>query len=139
MTSTAADRAGDRGEASPMLRTSLGFLALAVVLLFVADIEISTSDPWTEFGRMAWGAVTPDFTATEQLFEAILMTIAFALLGERISPLGIFGAAIILTSCLATQLLGAESEDEAGAGVGAGIGAGVGAVEAVEAVKAKAD
>lgn len=64
---------------------------------------------------------------------------AFALLGERISPLGIFGAAIILTSCLATQLLGAESEDEAGAGVGAGIGAGVGAVEAVEAVKAKAD
>ncbi|MDA0664413.1 MAG: ABC transporter permease, partial [Proteobacteria bacterium] len=89
MTSTVADRAGDRGEASPMLRTSLGFLALAVVLLFVADIEISTSDPWTEFGRMAWGAVTPDFTATEQLFEAILMTIAFALLGVAVA--NVFG------------------------------------------------
>ncbi|MEX2616421.1 MAG: ABC transporter permease [Alphaproteobacteria bacterium] len=89
MTSTAADRADGRGEASPMLRTSLGFLALAVVLLFVADIEISTSDPWTEFGRMARGVVTPDFTATEQLFEAILMTVAFALLGVAVA--NVFG------------------------------------------------
>ena len=94
MTSTASDGALERGGASPMVRTSLGFLALAVVLLFVADIEISTSDPWTEFGRMALGAVTPDFTATEQLFEAILMTLAFALVGVAVA--NVFGFLLAL-------------------------------------------
>ena len=38
---------------------------------------------------------------------------ACLLLGERIGGLGILGAGIILTSCMATQLLGAESQGEA--------------------------
>jgi phosphonate transport system permease protein len=85
MTSTEAEYAVGRGGASPMVRTSLGFLALAVALLFVADIEVTTSDPWSEFGRMALGAVTPDFTATEHLLDAVLMTVSFALVGVALA------------------------------------------------------
>ena len=79
---------------SPIVRTSLVFAAIAVLALFVADIEITTADPWSEFGRMALGALTPDFTATERLVEAVLMTVAFALLGVAVANVGGFVLAL---------------------------------------------
>ena len=54
---------------------------MAIVCLVFADLEITTFDPWAEMRLMAIGVVTPDFFATEYLFEAILNTLAFALVG----------------------------------------------------------
>ena len=83
-----------RGAASPLVRTSLVFVAIAVVGMFFADLEIIGADPWAEFGRMALGAVIPDFTATDRLFEAVAQTLAFALLGVAIANVCGFGLAL---------------------------------------------
>jgi phosphonate transport system permease protein len=66
---------------SPTYRASIAFLLSAVVLLFFADLEVSTLDPWSELGRMAWGALTPNFLDVRTLSEALLMTVAFAFAG----------------------------------------------------------
>lgn len=62
-------------------RVSLAFLASAAVLLAFADLEVSTLDPWSELGRMALGAVTPDFFQIGGVARALLMTVAFAIAG----------------------------------------------------------
>ena len=66
---------------SPVVKTSLGFVALALLCLLFADISITTFDPWSEISRMLWGAVTPDFFAVETIAYAILQTVAFAFVG----------------------------------------------------------
>ena len=53
-----------RREPSPLARTTTGFLFVAIVCWIFADIAISTSDPWREFGLLLKGIVTPDFYAT---------------------------------------------------------------------------
>lgn len=62
----------------------MGFVLLATFLAIFGDFEISTVNPWTEFGRMLLGIVTPDFLATEHLTTAILNTIAFAFVGVAV-------------------------------------------------------
>jgi phosphonate transport system permease protein len=94
MTSTEISPAR-RGPVSPLLRTSLVFVAIAIFGLFIADTEIAGADPWAEFGRMALGAVTPNFTATDRLVEAVLQTLAFALLGVAVSNVFGFGLALL--------------------------------------------
>ena len=79
---------------SATLRTSLGFLGLAIFCLAFADIEISAVDPWTEMGRLAWGILTPDFLAVERLGQALLYTVAFALLGVALGAVLGFGLAL---------------------------------------------
>lgn len=64
-----------------MLKTSLFFVAIALLAFLLADLEISTLDPWLEFGRMAKGAVTPDFLAVWGFWHALLNTVVFALCG----------------------------------------------------------
>lgn len=95
MRSTGADAARVRRPASPVRRTTLIFVAIAAACLLLADIEISTLDPWTEMGRMAFGLLTPDFTATERLFEALLHTVAFALLGVAFGNVLGFALALV--------------------------------------------
>ncbi len=75
---------GARRPPSPLLRTSLGFVAVALVCLALADLEVTTADPWHEMGRLALGIVTPDFFATEELASALLYTVAFAFLGVAV-------------------------------------------------------
>lgn len=84
----------ERGPTSPLVRTSLVFVAIAIAGLFLADLETIGVDPWAEFGRMALGAVTPDFTATDRLFDAVLQTLAFAILGVAVANLFGFGLAL---------------------------------------------
>lgn len=79
---------------SPLARTLGFFLLLALVALILADIEIATVDPWQEFGRLALGVVTPDFTATEHLLTAIAYTVGFALLGVTFAVLSGFALAL---------------------------------------------
>jgi len=66
---------------SPAFKTSLAFLAIAVACLFVADLHVTTSDPWGELGRVARGFLTPDLLGHRELLEALSKTVAFALLG----------------------------------------------------------
>ncbi|WP_065187402.1 PhnE/PtxC family ABC transporter permease [Shewanella woodyi] len=55
--------------------------AVALVCFLFSDTEIISLDPWSELQRMMQGLITPDFFATEYLFEALWQTISFALLG----------------------------------------------------------
>ena len=63
------------------MRTSLWFVLLALVCLCFADLEITAVDPWPSMWRLAVGLATPDFSATDRLVQAVLHTIAFAVLG----------------------------------------------------------
>ncbi len=62
-----------------MLKTSLNLLFIALLCLFLADIEITTLDPWYEINRMLTGAITPDFSALYAIRTAFLNTVIFAI------------------------------------------------------------
>jgi len=79
---------------SPAVKASLAFVGVAVVCLFFADLEVSTLHPWREMARLAWGAVTPDFLAVERLGQALLQTVAFAVLGVAAGVVLGFGLAL---------------------------------------------
>ncbi len=64
-----------------MLKTSLYFLAIALVCLTIADIEITTLDPWQEIRRIALGWVTPDLFVLYTFKDALLNTLTFAFCG----------------------------------------------------------
>ena len=80
---------------SPIVNTSLAFLAIALVCVLFADLEISTIDPWQEVGRMAMGAVTPDFLDFRVLLNALLQTVAFALTGVTLAAAAGFSLALV--------------------------------------------
>jgi phosphonate transport system permease protein len=62
-----------------MLRTSLIFFGLAVVLLVgFADVDVTTLDPWAELSRLAWGAITPKFSYLPEIWRSLVNTIAVA-------------------------------------------------------------
>jgi phosphonate transport system permease protein len=89
------DRALPRWTPSSLQRTSAAAVVLGVLCLLLADIEISTLDPWTEMARLGLGLVTPDFSATDRLFEAFLHTVAFALLGVALGNVAGFLLALL--------------------------------------------
>lgn len=70
-----------RAGISKVRLTSIAFIAIAAACFAAADTQISTLDPWTEMGRLALGIITPDFTATDRILEALMYTVAFAVLG----------------------------------------------------------
>lgn len=54
---------------------------IATLCFVLSDTEIISLDPWSELLRMAEGFMSPDFFATEYLFESLWQTVSFALLG----------------------------------------------------------
>ena len=78
-----------------MLKTSLFFVAIALIALLLADLEISTLHPWTELSRMAWGAITPDVTSLWNLKLALLNTVVFAFCGIFLAVLLGIGLAFV--------------------------------------------
>jgi phosphonate transport system permease protein len=71
-----------RGLALPKLgyaSVSGWFLLVGCLALIVADIAITTLDPWTELRRLASGLLRPDFLSVEAM--SVVWTIAFAALG----------------------------------------------------------
>lgn len=66
---------------SPTVRTSLVFLAIALVCLLFSDIAITTQNPWTEMGRLLLGLLTPNLFTVGDVGTALLRTIAFAFVG----------------------------------------------------------
>lgn len=71
-----------------MLRTSLTFAGVALICLCVADLAITTLDPWSELGRMAYGAITPDVTFLFSVANALVNTVTFALCGITLAIIG---------------------------------------------------
>jgi phosphonate transport system permease protein len=65
----------------PFSYNGIIFIAVAIFLGIFGDFEIIANDPWIEIKRMALGAITPDFYATDGLWDALVNTIAFAILG----------------------------------------------------------
>ena len=87
----AADAADPlRPRYSAVVKTSFAFVALAAVCLLFADVSVTTLDPWSEIGRMAWGVLTPDFLAVDTIGTALLQTVAFALTGVALGAAGGF-------------------------------------------------
>jgi len=68
-----------------MLRISLFFLLVATLALAVADLSVSTLDPWGELGKIGFGLLTPDVLSLPGFGTAILNTISFALIGISIA------------------------------------------------------
>lgn len=80
---------------SASYRTSMAFLLSAVVLLFVADLEISTIDPWGELGRMGLGLITPRYGDLPGLMDALVKTAAFAFSGVALAMVTGFFLALV--------------------------------------------
>lgn len=72
------------------VRTSFWFVIVALVCLLFSDISITTQDPWTELKRMGWGIITPNFLDYRTILEALVQTIAFALVGVALGAGGGF-------------------------------------------------
>ncbi|MBI3993129.1 MAG: ABC transporter permease [Candidatus Lambdaproteobacteria bacterium] len=89
---------------SATFKTSFAFLGVALVCLLFADVEISTLHPWQELGRMARGALTPNFLAFDELGQALLMTLAFGLLGVAAGAVAGFGLSILYVNPLVRWL-----------------------------------
>lgn len=90
---------------SATVRTSLGFVALALVCLLFADFEISAHDPWREMGRLLMGLLQPNFDAVDFLGTAIIRTLAFAFVGVGLGAAAglllalVFGSRLVRTYC----------------------------------------
>ncbi|RRJ82845.1 PhnE/PtxC family ABC transporter permease [Aestuariirhabdus litorea] len=62
-------------------KLSWWFVAIAVGCLPFADLSITTYDPWGELGRLFGGLLNPSLAGIEKPLEALLQTLAFAMLG----------------------------------------------------------
>jgi phosphonate transport system permease protein len=71
-----------------MLRVSLSFAAVAVFCLALADVQVTTLEPWGELGRIARGLLTPDVVVLYSFREAFLNTITFAFCGISVGVIG---------------------------------------------------
>ncbi|MHB0775769.1 PhnE/PtxC family ABC transporter permease [Halomonas sp. WWR20] len=64
-----------------LARRSLILIALCLVLLPLADLQVITHDPWAELARMTRGLFSPDWLGLSSPFTAIALTIGVALWG----------------------------------------------------------
>ncbi|MCK2184505.1 PhnE/PtxC family ABC transporter permease [Halomonas getboli] len=64
-----------------LARHTLTLIALAVLVLPLADLSVVTRDPWATLGRMIQGLAWPDVTAIESPFHALGLTVSVALWG----------------------------------------------------------
>ena len=64
-----------------MLSVSLYFAAIALLCLALADIEVTTLDPWGEMQRILAGASSPDLLTLYTFRAALLNTLTFAFCG----------------------------------------------------------
>ena len=67
--------------AGALRRVSLWFAAIALLGLVIADISITTLDPWTELRLMVAGALSPSVWSWSTLASSLANTFAFALQG----------------------------------------------------------
>lgn len=71
------------------------FVLVAIVCLFFADIDITTQQPWQELSRLFNGLIAPSLDRIDEPFQALLQTIAFAILGVALGSSSGFALAFI--------------------------------------------
>ncbi|WP_426415286.1 PhnE/PtxC family ABC transporter permease [Aestuariirhabdus sp. LZHN29] len=69
------------------------FVFIALACLPFSDLSITTYDPWAELGRLFEGLLQPTLGGVDNPFQALLQTLAFALLGVSGGALVGFGLA----------------------------------------------
>ncbi|MDA9094771.1 ABC transporter permease [Porticoccaceae bacterium] len=77
-----ASKSSHRDSSAKALRnTSFWFAAVALLCLSMADLDISTPNPWGELGLMAAGALSPTVWSWPTLLTSLANTFSFALQG----------------------------------------------------------
>lgn len=77
-----AGKSTQRDSSAKALRnTSFWFAAVALLCLSMADLDISTPNPWGELGLMAAGALSPAVWSWPTLITSLANTVSFALQG----------------------------------------------------------
>ena len=66
---------------SPAWKVSWLFILIAGVSLFWADIEVTTLEPWGELEKFFFALFSPQWLNITDIFDALLQTLSFALLG----------------------------------------------------------
>lgn len=80
--------------------TTLAFIGVALACLPFSDLAITTLNPWQELQRLLYGLVTPDLTATNELFTAFTRTLAYAFTGVALGAVVGFLLTTLFTSRL---------------------------------------
>ncbi|MDR9488792.1 MAG: ABC transporter permease [Spiribacter sp.] len=78
-----------------MVRTSLWLFGIALVCIWIADLEIRAISPWTELGRFTRGLIQPDFSTFDTAIVALGRTVAFAFTGVGIAAILGMGLALV--------------------------------------------
>lgn len=76
--------------AAPLRRLSFALALIALLLLPLSDLAITTVDPWAILARMLHGAITPSFVQVEDLWGALAATLAFGLQGVALGAVAGF-------------------------------------------------
>ena len=98
MRSTEFGPAGGSALSSPIVRTSLWLVAIALVCVAMADFEIRSISPWAELGRFAGGLAQPDFSTLDTAATALLRTVTFAFTGVGLAAVLGMGLALVFHS-----------------------------------------
>ncbi|WFF40379.1 ABC transporter permease [Salinicola endophyticus] len=78
-----------------LARRSLALVILCLLLLPLADLEVTAAAPWAELWRMARGLAWPDWLALENPLHAIALTVSVALWGTFLGALLGFPLALL--------------------------------------------
>jgi phosphonate transport system permease protein len=85
------------------LSASCLFLLTAVVALGIADLTVSSLDPWAEMRRLLAGLMSPDLVSIEAM--SVVWTVAFAVLGVALGASAGFLLALIFAQLRVIRLL----------------------------------
>lgn len=85
--------------------TSLLFLAGAILALIVADISVTSLNPWAEMRRLLTGIIRPDLLSIELM--SVVWTVAFAVIGVSLGATAGFALALIFGRFRAIRMLSA--------------------------------
>ncbi len=76
-------------------RSSLMFVAVALVAALLADLDITTRSPGFELQRMLAGALSPQLLPWAELLEALLQTLAYAIAAVTLAAGAGFGLSLL--------------------------------------------
>ncbi len=76
-------------------KSTLMLIAVSIACLFYADVEVAMTSPWAELQRLMLGALTPSYPSMSELFQAIVLTVQFAVVGVMVGVLFGFSFACV--------------------------------------------
>lgn len=79
------------------------FLLIALVALVIADLTVSTLNPWADMRRLLAGLLGPDLLSIEAM--SVVWTVAFAVLGVTLGASAGFLLALVFARLRAVRLL----------------------------------